>query len=244
MSLAWLSDPAGWAALLTLTAMEVVLGIDNVVFISVLVSRLPAEQAKRARAIGLALALVFRIMLLSLLAWIIGLTQPVLTVASLALSWRDIILLAGGGFLIFKATHEIHAGIEGDHDEPGEGSGKPRAFMTAIGQIALIDLVFSIDSIVTAIGMADNLTIMVAAVVISMVVMYVASGPVSAFIAAHPTTKMLALSFLILIGVSLCAEATGFHFPRGYIYAAMAFAAVVEAINILASKRSGARKRR
>jgi predicted tellurium resistance membrane protein TerC len=240
----WLTDPAGWAALLTLTAMEIVLGIDNVVFISVLVARLPEEQAKRARAIGLLLALVFRVLLLSLLTWIIGLTKPVISLFGLGLSWRDLILLGGGGFLVAKATHEIHAGLEGD-PEDAQGGAAPRAFMTAIMQIAIVDLVFSIDSIVTAIGMADNLAIMVAAVLLSMIVMYVASGPVSAFIAAHPTTKMLALAFLILIGASLCAEATGFHLPRGYIYAAMAFSACVEMINITAARRrKAARKAR
>lgn len=237
----WLTDPAGWAALLTLTAMEIVLGIDNVVFISVLVARLPEDQAKRARGIGLLLALVFRILLLSVLTWIIGLTKPVLTIASLSLSWRDLILLGGGAFLVAKATHEIHAGLEGDHEADGKANA-PKAFVGAIVQIAVVDLVFSIDSIVTAIGMADNLSIMVTAVLLSMLVMYVASGPVSAFIAAHPTTKMLALSFLILIGASLCAEATGFHLPRGYIYAAMAFSACVEFINITASRRMKRRR--
>ena len=236
----WLTDPAGWAALVTLTAMEIVLGIDNVVFISVLVARLPEDQARKARAVGLLLALVFRILLLSLLTWIIGLTKPVFTLIGHGFSWRDLILLGGGAFLVAKATHEIHAGMEGEHDE--NAGAAPKAFVGAILQIALVDLVFSIDSIVTAIGMADNLAIMVAAVLLSMGVMYVASGPVAAFIAAHPTTKMLALSFLILIGASLCAEATGFHLPRGYIYAAMAFSACVEAINITAGRK--ARQRR
>jgi len=231
----WIASPAGWAALVTLSAMEIVLGIDNIVFISVLVSRLPADQAKKARAIGLAMALIFRILLLSVLTYIIGLTQPVLSLGTLTLSWRDIILIAGGAFLVAKATHEIHAGVEGEAE--GEPGAKPPSFAAAIFQITLIDLVFSVDSIVTAIGMSDNLGIMISAVVISMVVMYVASGPVSAFISAHPTTKMLALAFLILIGAALVAEGTGFHLPRGYIYSAMAFAAVVEMINITAARR-------
>ncbi len=231
----WLSDPAGWAAFTTLTAMEIVLGIDNIVFISVLVARLPKDQADKARIIGLLLALVFRIALLFTLTWIIGLTRPVLSGFGYALSWRDIILLVGGGFLIWKATHEIHAGMEPDPDE--KPAPAPGAFFGAVAQIAVVDMVFSIDSIVTAIGMADDLSIMVSAVVISMAVMYFASGPVADFVSRHPTTKMLALSFLVLIGASLVAEATGHHLPRGYIYSAMAFAAAVEAINVIAAKR-------
>jgi predicted tellurium resistance membrane protein TerC len=240
----WIADPAGWAALLALSAMEIVLGIDNVVFISVLVARLPASQARRARQIGLMLALGFRVVLLFALTAIMKLTTPVFTVLDQGVSWRDIILIAGGLFLIAKATHEIHADVEGAHEENGKGNAIPRAFMAAIVQIAIIDLVFSIDSIVTAIGMANDLSIMIVAVIIAMGVMYAASGPVGRFIAAHPTTKMLALSFLILIGVALCADGSGFHVPKGYIYFAMAFAGAVEAVNIVARRKRAARESR
>ena len=239
----WIYDPAGWAALATLTAMEVILGIDNVIFISVLVSRLPKAQAEKARTIGLALAFIFRIGLLFTLTWMIGLVEPVFELFGRGFSWRDIILFTGGAFLVAKATHEIHQSMEEDELADTQAAA-PRFFMAAILQIAVIDLVFSIDSIITAIGMADQIGVMITAVVIAMIVMYVSSGPVSAFIAEHPTTKMLALSFLILIGASLCAEGTGFHLPRGYIYAAMAFAATVEGINIMAAKRKGKRTKK
>lgn len=238
----WMTDPAGWAALATLTAMEVILGIDNVIFISVLVSRLPKEQADKARTIGLALAFLFRVGLLFTLTWMIGLVEPVFSILGKGFSWRDIILFVGGAFLVAKATHEIHQSMEEDELSEIEAAA-PKFFFAAILQIAVVDLVFSIDSIITAIGMADQLGVMIAAVVIAMVVMYVSSGPVSAFIAEHPTTKMLALAFLILIGASLCAEASGFHLPRGYIYAAMAFAAAVETINIMAASKKKKRKK-
>jgi predicted tellurium resistance membrane protein TerC len=230
-----LTSPEAWAALLTLTALEIVLGIDNVIFISVIVSRIPPAQAKRARQIGLLLALVFRIVLLSLLVWLIGLTEPVITVKDVGLSWRDIILIAGGAFLIAKATHEIHAEVEARDGEPDT---QPRAsvFFWAIMQIIVIDIVFSLDSIITAIGMAQDLEIMVAAVVIACVVMYVSSGPVAKFVADHPTTKMLALAFLVLIGVALVADGFQFHIPRGYIYFAIVFAAAVELFNVLAKR--------
>lgn len=237
----WMAEPAGWAALVTLSAMEIVLGIDNVVFISVLVAKLPESQAHRARQIGLILALVFRILFLFALTWIMKLTDPVVTILGKGLSWRDIILIAGGLFLIAKATSEIHGEIEGA-DEEEQRSAAPGAFTAAVAQITLIDLVFSIDSIVTAIGMAQDLSVMVIAVVISMAVMYLASGAVSRFIAEHPTTKVLALSFLILIGVSLCADGGGFHIPRGYIYSAMAFAVAVEFVNVVARRKRRRRK--
>lgn len=235
----WLADPAIWASLVTLTVMEIVLGIDNVVFISVIVGRLPAAMAKRARQIGLALALVFRIALLAALSWLIGLSAPLFVAFGEVVTWRDLILIAGGLFLLYKATHEIHADLE----EAGEDEPKPlQSFFSVIVQIILIDIVFSIDSIITAIGMAEHLEVMVAAVVIAMAVMYVASGPIAGFIKEHPTTKMLALSFLFLIGVALIADGIGFHIPRGYIYFAMAFAAGVEVINVLAARRRRARK--
>jgi predicted tellurium resistance membrane protein TerC len=229
------SSPEAWAALLTLTALEIVLGIDNVIFISVIVSRIPPAQAKLARQIGLALALIFRIILLSLLVWLIGLTEPVVTVANVALSWRDIILIGGGLFLIAKATHEIHAEVEA-HDGDSEQKNAANAFFWVIAQIIVIDLVFSLDSIITAIGMAQDLPIMIAAVIIACLVMYLSSGPVSAFVAEHPTTKMLALAFLVLIGVALVADGFKFHIPRAYIYFAIAFSAAVEAFNILAKR--------
>ncbi len=230
-----LASPEAWFALLTLTALEIVLGIDNVIFISVIVSRIPPEQAKRARQIGLLLALVFRIALLSVLVWLIGLTEPVITVKSVALSWRDIILIGGGAFLIAKAVHEIHAEVEAAH---AEADAKPAAsaFFWVILQIIVVDIVFSLDSIITAIGMAEDIEIMVAAVIIACAVMYISSGPVAKFVADHPTTKMLALAFLVLIGMALVADGFKFHIPRGYIYFAILFAAAVEMFNVLAGR--------
>jgi predicted tellurium resistance membrane protein TerC len=230
-----LTSPESWAALLTLTALEIVLGIDNVIFLSVIVARIPQAQARRARQIGLALALVFRILLLSLLVWLIGLTQAVLTVKGLAFSWRDIILIGGGLFLIGKATHEIHAEVEA-REEENNGAAGARAFIWVIVQIIAIDIVFSLDSIITAIGMSQNLEIMVAAVVIACLIMYASSGPVARFVAEHPTTKMLALAFLVLIGVALVADGFQFHIPRGYIYFAIIFSAAVEFFNVAAKR--------
>jgi predicted tellurium resistance membrane protein TerC len=230
-----LSSPEAWAALLTLTALEIVLGIDNVIFLSVIVSRIPPAQAKRARQIGLALALIFRILLLSILVWLIGLTTPVFTVKEFAFSWRDIILIGGGLFLIAKATHEIHGEVEARGSEEA-GTSKSRAFFWIIVQIIIIDLVFSLDSIITAIGMAKDIEIMIAAVIIACYIMYVSSGPVARFVAEHPTTKMLALAFLVLIGVALVADGFHFHIPRAYIYFAIAFSALVELFNVLARR--------
>lgn len=231
-----LYSPEAWAALLTLTALEIVLGIDNVIFLSVIVSRIPQPQANQARKIGLALALVFRILLLSILVWLIGLTEPVFSVRGLGFSWRDLILIGGGLFLIAKATHEIHAEVEArENGEDGSGGGA-RGFFWVIVQIIIIDLVFSLDSIITAIGMAQDLEIMIAAVVIAVAIMYVSSGPVARFVATHPTTKMLALAFLVLIGVALVADGFKFHIPRGYIYFAIVFAVAVEFFNVLASR--------
>ena len=230
-----LTSAEAWAALLTLTALEIVLGIDNVIFLSVIVSRIPEPQATRARQIGLVLALVFRILLLSLLVWLIGLTQPVIAVKSIELSWRDIVLIGGGLFLIGKATHEIHAEVEAQEQE-SDDTPKASVFFWVIIQIIVIDMVFSLDSIITAIGMAQDLEIMVAAVVIACVIMYASSGPVARFVAEHPTTKMLALAFLVLIGVALVADGFKFHIPRGYIYFAILFAAAVEFFNVLAKR--------
>lgn len=230
-----LTSPEAWAALLTLTVLEIVLGIDNVIFLSVIVSRIPPKQAKRARQVGLALAVIFRIALLTVLVWLIGLTKPVFTVQDFAFSWRDIILVGGGLFLIAKATHEIHGEVEAREHEVREAP-KPRAFFWVIVQIIIIDLVFSLDSIITAIGMAKDLEIMITAVIIACFVMYLASGPVSRFVSKHPTTKMLALAFLVLIGVALVADGFHFHIPRAYIYFGMAFSAAVEMFNVLARR--------
>jgi len=230
-----LTSAEAWAALLTLTALEIVLGIDNVIFLSVIVSRIPEAQARRARQIGLALALVFRILLLSLLVWLIGLTQAVLTLKGMDFSWRDIILIGGGLFLIAKATHEIHGEVEA-REEGGDRASERSAFFWVIVQIIIIDMVFSLDSIITAIGMAQDLAIMIAAVVIACLVMYVSSGPVAKFVVEHPTTKMLALAFLVLIGVALVADGFQFHIPRGYIYFAIAFSAALEFFNVLAKR--------
>jgi predicted tellurium resistance membrane protein TerC len=236
-----LFDPNAWAALVTLTVLEIVLGIDNVIFISVLVSRCSPQEAKRARQIGMSLALIFRIILLFALTWLMGLTYPIVTLFGIGISWRDIILIGGGLFLIAKATHEIHAEVEAT-DVPADGA--PRAYASfswVVIQLIAVDLVFSLDSIITAIGMAKDMEIMIAAVVIAIIVMYAASGPVSRFIGENPTTKMLALAFLLLIGVALIADGLDFHIPRGYIYGSMAFAAVVEVFNVLA--RRNRRKR-
>jgi len=230
-----LTSPEAWAALLTLTALEIVLGIDNVIFLSVIVARIPEPQASRARKVGLALALIFRIVLLTFLVWLIGLTRDVFVVSGMGFSWRDIILIAGGLFLLAKATHEIHAEVEGSEEGAGQAGGA-NAFFWVIAQIVVIDLVFSLDSIITAIGMASDLAIMIAAVVIACIVMYVSSGPVARFVAEHPTTKMLALAFLVLIGVALVADGFEFHIPRAYIYFAITFSAAVEFFNVLAKR--------
>jgi len=232
-----LADPSTWIAFATLTLMEVVLGVDNVIFISVLVSKLPKEQAAQARTIGLSLALIFRIALLLVLSWIIALSQPVFTAFGHGFSWRDIILLAGGLFLIYKAVTEMHAEIEEPHEHDNLRQTAKAMLSAIIMQIILLDLVFSIDSIITAIGMAQHVEVMIAAVVVAVALMFVASGPIADFVARHPTTKMLALAFLVLIGVSLAADGLGFHIDKGYIYAAMAFAVIVEAINIFSRQR-------
>jgi predicted tellurium resistance membrane protein TerC len=235
MIAAWLYDPGAWVALATLTVMEVVLGIDNVVFISVLVARLPDGDARRARAIGLTLAFLFRVAMLVLLSWVIGLVEPVFVVYDEPFSWRDVILIAGGLFLVWKATHELHRDIEAAGGTPP--APPPRLFGAVIVQIALIDFIFSIDSIVTAIGMAQHLPVMILAVVLSMILMFLASGAIARFIRAHPTTKALALAFLILIGTSLIADGCGFPVPRGYMYFAMAFAAAIEVYHVAVRRR-------
>jgi predicted tellurium resistance membrane protein TerC len=236
--IALLLDPNAWLALATLTLLEIVLGIDNLVFISILTSRCEPRDARRVRQIGLSLAFLFRVMMLAGLTWLMGLTAPLFSVFGMEISWRDVILIGGGAFLIAKSTHEIHHEVEGREERE-----KPRvaparaAFSLIIVQLVLIDLVFSLDSIITAIGMAEHIEVMIAAVVIAMIVMYLAAAPVGAFIAEHPTTKMLALAFLLLIGVALIADGFEFHIPRGYIYFAMAFAGLVEAFNVAARRK-------
>jgi predicted tellurium resistance membrane protein TerC len=230
----WLTNPHIWASFIALSAMEVVLGIDNVVFISLMIARLPAKQRLVARRVGLSLALVFRVLMLAGITWVIHLTKPLFTVFDNAFSWRDLILIAGGLFLLVKGTREIHQDIEGEEEER-----KARvvdSMMSSILQIAVIDIIFSIDSIITAVGMSDHIEVMVAAVAVAILVMYFAAEPVATFIERHPTTKMLALAFLLLIGAALIADGFQFHIPRGYIYFAMAFAAAVEVVNVMASR--------
>ena len=232
----WLSDPQIWASLLTLTALEIVLGIDNLVFIAILAGRLPAERQGRARQVGLALALITRLALLASIVWIIGLTQPLFEVLGHAVSWRDVILIAGGFFLVYKGTREIHERLEGD--APREAASRARAnFGGVVVQIMLLDIVFSLDSVITAVGMANELWVMAAAIIVAVVIMLVASGPLAAFVDRHPTVKMLALSFLLLIGMTLVADGAGFHVPKGYIYAAISFSVGVELLNQLAARR-------
>ena len=226
----WLSSPEAWIALLTLTVLEIVLGIDNIIFISILSGKLPEEQQPRARTLGLALAMFMRIALLFSLAWVIGLTEPFFEVLGQEISGRDLILLIGGLFLLWKATHEIHQKIEGE--EGHESARIAPSFTAVIIQIMLLDIVFSLDSVITAVGMVDELAIMVAAVVIAVSVMLVAAGPISRFVEKHPTVKILALSFLLLIGMSLIAESFEVHIPKGYIYFAMGFSVFVEVLNL------------
>jgi len=235
--IAWLTDPHVWASFIALSAMEIVLGIDNVVFISVLVARIAPEQRLMARRVGLSLALVFRVIMLAGIAWFIHLTTPIFSMGDYDFSWRDLVLISGGLFLLVKGTREIHQHIEGEDDEGSGSSSVANSLTSSIIQIALIDLVFSVDSIITAVGMADHVEVMIAAVAVAILVMYFASEPVAAFIERHPTTKMLALSFLLLIGAALIADGFHFHIPRAYIYFAMAFSAAVEAVNVVALRR-------
>lgn len=232
----WVADPQAWIAFLTLVALEIVLGIDNIIFISILSGKLPAEQQPRARFIGLGLALVIRVILLFSLSWVIGLTAPLFTVLSQEISGRDLILLAGGLFLLGKATFEIHESLEG---EEGHASRSVKAsFVSVIIQIIILDAVFSLDSVITAIGMVDEVWIMISAVVVAIAFMMFFAAPVGAFVAKHPTIKMLALSFLLLIGVTLIVEAFDVHVPKGYIYFAMGFSVVVEFLNMRLRKKS------
>lgn len=231
----WITDPTIWASLLTLTLLEIVLGIDNVIFVSIVANRLPEAQRAAARRIGLGAALALRLVFLSMIAWIVGLTEPIFEVMDFAISWRDVILIAGGLFLIYKGTSEIHAAVEGEVEH--QGGGASVGFAAVISQIVILDLVFSIDSVVTAVGMAEHLWVMIVAVILAMIVMITAAGPISTFINAHPTAKMLALSFLLLVGMALIADGLHFHVPRGYLYAAVGFSIIVEALNMLAKRK-------
>ena len=232
----FLADPQIWISLLTLTAMEIILGIDNLVLLAVMADRLPPRQRAAARRLGLLAALGTRIVLLFSITWIMRLTTPIIVLSWHSFSWRDLILILGGLFLVYKGTTEIHHKIEGDDqvETPGEGHA---GFFATIIQIALLDIVFSLDSVITAVGMANNLYVMVAAVVIAIGVMMLSSGTVAGFIGRHPTVKMLALSFLLLIGMTLIGDGFGAHVPKGYIYAAMGFSAVVEVLNQIAGRR-------
>lgn len=238
----FLSTPEAWISLLTLTVLEIVLGIDNIVFISILSGKLPENKQKKARQLGLALAMITRVLLLLSLSWIMTLTAPLFNIGSwvgivdggwlekLAISGRDLILIIGGLFLIYKSTHEIHNKLEGEEDE--EGKIKVHSFWATIVQILILDIVFSLDSVITAVGMADHIEIMIAAVVIAVIIMMFSASSISNFVNKHPTVKMLALSFLLLIGVSLLAEGLDQHIPKGYIYFAMAFSVLVEMLNL------------
>jgi predicted tellurium resistance membrane protein TerC len=230
------TDPSAWLALVALIAMEIVLGVDNLVFLAILSGKLPAAQAAKARRIGIGLSLIFRVLLVAGAAYIVHLITPLFTVFGKDFSWRDLILIAGGLFLVVKATTEIHHTVDPD-DDARAGPAKTGAFMATVGQIVLLDLVFSIDSIITEVGMTDNVAIMIIAVIAAVTTMLIAAGPLTNFIHRNPAIVMLALGFLLLIGTALIADGFGFHLPKGYIYTAMAFSGAVEFLNTLARKR-------
>jgi predicted tellurium resistance membrane protein TerC len=236
----WIYEPQAWVALLTLTALEIVLGIDNIIFISILVSRLPQQVRQRARIIGLFLAMFTRIALLLMLAWIMRLTEPLFSVLTQEISGRDLILICGGLFLLAKSTLEIHGSLEGEEEEQGSAGGAAAGFVSVVLQIAVLDIVFSLDSVITAVGMADHVAVMVLAIMLAVGVMMLAAKAIGEFVDRHPTIKMLALSFLVLIGVALVGEGLEMHIPKGYIYFAMAFSLVVEMLNMQLRARRGA----
>jgi predicted tellurium resistance membrane protein TerC len=235
----WLTDPQVWASLVTLTALEIVLGIDNLVFIAIVAGRLPPQRQNAARQVGLSLALITRLALLASITWIIGLTQPVFAIVGQPVSWRDIVLIAGGLFLLYKGTKEIHQRLEGEEQEKAR-LGRT-SFIGVILQIMVLDIVFSLDSVITAVGMANTLWVMATAIIIAVVIMLLASRPLAEFVERHPTVKMLALSFLLLIGMTLIADGAGFYVPKGYIYAAIGFSVAVEALNQLSARRRRSR---
>ena len=234
----WITTAEGWAALLTLTVLEIVLGIDNIIFIAIVAGKLPAAKRETARRTGLFLAMFMRIALLLSIVWVMGLTRPLISPFGIDLSGRSLILAGGGLFLIFKATREIHESLEGE--SPHHAAPRRATFAGVITQILLLDLVFSLDSVITAVGMADHVTIMIAAIVVAVITMLIASTPIAAFVERHPTVKMLALAFLLLIGLSLIAEGFGQHVPKGYIYFAMGFSVFVEMINLRVRKKADA----
>jgi predicted tellurium resistance membrane protein TerC len=241
----WVSDPQIWLSLITLSALEIVLGIDNIVFLAILTNRLPPEQRPLGRKIGLSLALGTRLLLLATLAWIVKLTAPLFTLFDHGFSWRDLILIGGGLFLLVKAVLEMHETVEGEEEAESDGEHAAKvypAFASIVVQIALIDIIFSLDSVITAVGMADTLWVMVVAVIAAMLIMLVASGPLSEFVSTHPTIKMLALSFLLLIGVFLIADGFGLKIPKGYLYFALGFSVAVEAMNHWMRRRKKARR--
>lgn len=239
----WLTNPEIIASLLTLTILEIVLGIDNIIFISIVASRLPREKQIMAQRVGLGLALFMRIVLLSMIVWIAGLTAPLFSVGDHDVSWRDIILIGGGLFLLVKGTMEIHHHVEAEEEGMGDGAKKAVTFGAVIGQILLLDVVFSLDSVITAVGMADDLAVMIAAVVIAIAVMMFAADPVSRFVNTHPTVKVLALSFLLLVGMALIADGLHYHIPRGYLYFAVAFSLGVECLNLWSKKNRDKKKK-
>ncbi len=236
MGLEWIADPQAWIALLTLTALEIVLGIDNIIFISILVGRLPPEQRQSARLLGLSLAMITRIALLLSLTWIMSLTQPLFSIAGWEASGRDLVLFCGGLFLLVKATMEIHTAMEGAEESPQHRA--LSKLSAVLVQIAILDIVFSLDSVITAVGLVQLVPVMIIAIVLSVLVMMLAARPINDFIDAHPTIKMLALSFLVLVGVALIGEGFGMHIPKGYIYFAMAFSFAVEMLNIRLRKKT------
>jgi predicted tellurium resistance membrane protein TerC len=236
MGFEWIADPQAWVALVTLTVLEIVLGIDNIIFISILVGRLPPEQRQRARIIGLSLAMITRIALLLSLTWIMGLTQPLFSVTEWEISGRDLVLVGGGLFLLVKATMEIHTAMEGAAESPEHRT--LANFHAVLVQIAILDVVFSLDSVITAVGLVQLVPVMVIAIVLAVLVMMLAAKPINDFIDAHPTIKMLALSFLVLVGVALIGEGFGMHIPKGYLYFAMAFSFAVEMLNIRLRKKT------
>jgi predicted tellurium resistance membrane protein TerC len=238
----WVTDGQIWLSFLTLSVLEIILGIDNVIFLSIISSKLPESQQKRARFIGLSLALIMRVVMLCGIAWLVGLRAPIFTAFDHEVSWRDIILGVGGLFLLYKGTHEIHETVEGEEDH--EGAKKKVSFAVIILQIVVLDLVFSLDSVITAVGMTENLAVMIAAVVFAIIVMMVASEPTSAFVQKHLSVKMLALSFLLLVGLALIADALHFHIPRGYLYFAIAFSMGVESLNLWAKHNRQRRKKK
>ena len=237
-----LTSPEAWASLLTLTALELVLGIDNILFLTIITDRLPPEQRPFARKLGLGLALGARLVLLAMVAWLIGLSAPLFELIGVTFSWRDLIMAAGGLFLLYKATDEMHGMLEGERGHGGAAAAAGASFGAVIAQVVALDMVFSVDSVLTAIGMTQHIPIMAAAMIVAIAAMMLAAKPLGDFVSAHPTVKMLGLAFLLLVGVTLIADGLHFHIPRGYLYFAIAFSALVEGLNLWVAKRRKARR--